>query len=441
MYVNINGYLHPAKVVDRGFTVPKIFKTKLDETIFYEVGIEEIKDDKIQFLGSFREHQRKEKSSYNLHIHRLAGKWKRLEIKVKDKCFYYSNHKNKIEIGRIVFKHLDVKLGEVYQFEVSEGNKRKNNLHLFKEMKEPSWELTGRNVIPISELCENFNQKVVVDDKLTISYDYMYGNSKAMVINRDIKLDQDLFRAMGLYQAEGNKTKQNYISFVNSEAELLSYFKRVIEEKIGIESNLWRLNVRGNKARKEAAIAFWMEKLGISTDKIYFTIFKTSKPYGIADLRIANNTIRKIFYQLLKLIKNKCSRDKKSCGYFIAGLIAGDGCIVTENNRVKRIEIYFNPLKIDDEPLFYLKCLKMLNINHFYITISYPPQRLLRAQKISKTLKKEHKNITLIKKNKSMGLGGAIGIHKKDDISALSSYNPFYPHPKKHIKFQRCWKW
>jgi len=53
----------------------------LDETIFYEVGIEEIKEDKIQFLGSFREHRRKENLSYDLHIHRLAEKWKRLEIK------------------------------------------------------------------------------------------------------------------------------------------------------------------------------------------------------------------------------------------------------------------------------------------------------------------------------------------------------------------------
>jgi len=308
-------------------------------------------------------------------------------------------------------------------------------------MEEPCWDLTGENVIPISGLCKNFNQKVVVNDKLIVSYGYMYGNSKSIAVNRNIELDQDLFRAMGLYQAEGNKTKQNYISFVNSEVELLSYFKEIIEEKVGIESNLWRLSVRGNEARKEEIITFWKEKLSISTDKIYFTGFKTSKPYGIVDLRIANNTMRKIFYQLLKLIKNKCSRDKKSCGYFIAGLIAGDGCIITENNRVKRIEIYFNPLKIDDEPLFYLKCLKLLNINHFYVTISYPLQRLVCAQKIANMLKKEYKNVTLVEKNRCKGLGGVIGIHRKDDISALSGYDPFYPHPKKYIKFQRCWKW
>jgi len=122
-------------------------------------------------------------------------------------------------------------------------------------------------------------------------------------------------------------------------------------------------------------------------------------------------------------------------------VLAGDGylCICKNKNRVKRIELYFNPKKMRQETLFYLDCLRKLGINNHYLRIVYSNESKNEAQEILTEVRNSFKNSNIRSAHGIHGIGGTIIIHRKSDIEKISPYKPFYPNNEHFEKFCKCW--
>jgi hypothetical protein len=114
-----------------------------------------------------------------------------------------------------------------------------------------------------------------------------------------------------------------------------------------------------------------------------------------------------------------------------------------EQNRIKRIELYFDPRKTTGEALFYMELLRKLGLRGYAVRIYYPQndsRRRNEAIRLAKELRRIFMNVKILPKSKIFGLGGTIFIHSKEDIRRLSPYNLFYPNISYNKTFYRLWK-
>lgn len=442
VYLIINKLIHPVTYIKRKVAIPIRLRKLVQDDKNIEILIKPIVTNRIFFLSSFRPLIRKNNiSSYLLYTHPLIENNVKLKIFIGNKFLYGTPTRGRIWFGKKIFEKLDVEPFRIYQFITETTNNRLNNKHLFENKVNINFEdCIKENKILISKLLPDFKIKDF-GKQIEVFYEARCRDSKRLKINKEIQLSEHLLRLFGLFQAEGTKTKTNYVSFVNNDPNLIGYFKKTFNKIFGISNIEWSLEVCSSKNIEEIR-NFWYNLLGINRLCVISSLYRNSK-HGTANLKINNNTAREIVQRILKLIKNIVLSNKKHSGYFISGVLAGDGYLCTDKNRIKRIELYFDPNKIEDEFLFYLNCLKSLDIKNHYTKVYYQKNDKFleeKTKKIVKRIRNEFPNITISPKKNIHGIGGVVFIHRRSDIKKLVNFKLFYPNIKYYNKFYKYWR-
>ena len=441
IYLIITNFIHPVAYVKRVITIPLKLRKLIENDNNVEISIKPISNNNIIFLSCFRPVTiHGNLSHYDLCVHPIIKSHSKLRIYIKDKYFYGTSIRGRISLGKKTFERLNLESLKTYQFVADFNNNSFNNEHLFKNSTIIDFkDVIKDDKIILSKLLQDFEIKEF-EEQIEVFYETRCKDSKKMKLNKNIKISKDLLRLFGMYQAEGTKTKANYLCFTNNDPNQIRYFREKFTEIFGIDSKEWRLDISTNR-NKEQMQYYWHSLLKI--DNLLISNSSRNSEYGTANLRINNNTSREIAQRILKLIKNIVAQNKDYCGYFISGVLSGDGHVYIENNsRVKRIELYFNANKIEEESLFYLNCLSVLGITHHNVRIHCPKNDRILAEKANKIVEEIHtvfSNVKIIPKNNIQGIGGTISIHKKSDIQKLANFELFYPNISHYNKFYKYW--
>lgn len=441
IYLIINNLIHPVTYVKWNVSIPLKLRKLVEHNENIKILINPIITNKIVFLSSFRPIWiENEISYYYMYIHPLIKNNVKLSISIGKKYIYGTSIRGRIRFYKKIFNKLNLEPFRIYQFTMDIGNKESNNKHLFENNLNLNLKDNIKdNKIILPKLLPDFKIKDL-GKQIEVFYETRCRDSKKIKLNKEIKLSEDLLRLFGLYQAEGTKTRTNYLCFTNNDTNQIRYFKEVFSKIFGINNKEWSLEV-GTSKNKEEIRHYWQNLLGINRLSVSSNSYRNSE-YGAANLRICNNTTREIVQRILKLLKYYIITDKEKCGYFLSGVLAGDGYVCTEENRVKRVELYFDPNKIEEEFLFYLNCLKTLDVKNHYTKVYYQKNSEFLEEKAREILKKIGNtsfNITVSPKNKIQGVGGAIFIHRKDDIQKLARFKLFYPNIQHYNKFYKYW--
>jgi hypothetical protein len=445
VYLQANGWKHPMVLCQRSVSIPVILREKIscDKTVRF--GVERILGPSVSFLSRIKLHK-KHNFHFDLHVHKYARKTRVMEIEIEGKKFFGGLERDRIMIGPRVLRKLGLQAGRIYQACVTPTEmSRVDNSHLFSMAEpKPLRECVFNNRIQLDKALEHMNVCRFDERLLEVNYSLKNKDSEVTRLPSSIELSSDLLSLFGLFKADGTKTHCRYFCLSNVNVELIKFFIDKTSSIFHQPRCEWRVDVTipSNatlKAKFNDMIARYLE---IPSDRV--KVYSVSSRGSIKlNARIEGRTINEIMLVLLKGIENMALSEPEKYCHFLSGILAGDGYLCVEQNRIKRIELYFDPRKTTGEALFYMELLRKLGLRGYAVRIYYPQndsRRRNEAIRLAKELRRIFMNVKILPKSKIFGLGGTIFIHSKEDIRRLSPYNLFYPNICYNKTFYRLWK-
>jgi hypothetical protein len=462
MYVEANGYKHPVVVTNNHFTLPvefkKIFRNPLERVTLLPISSE---DSFYYFIGSFIKGSKNEKESYGLTINKkirdVLGLKERdvIEVRLENNTFYtrvwWRTGKNSMVcfFPSKIFKMLNLKPNTPYQIKIKKSEKtfvsnehfysaNKVNLEFEKFVENKKFNLYEflKNSYARTEggKLRKFKIREVDNDNMLVNYFSGGPASKEIKIKSTFTLDPNFFRVMGLLQAECSKSLKKAFCFTNETPENIKYVIEWFEKYLNFsrESWLYELIVDSRVKSSEDIKSKWANFLKINPDliKVYSKKFGTKKlnTTGIMNLKSPGRTLKEIIMRLLECTKTYVSKDGKSAGYFLSGVLAGDGYVVpTRKGSLNYVGISFNPNKIregENELQLYISCLKAIGIPTNDIKIYINEHE--KAKDFIKVASKYGVEIKACHRKRN-GFGGEINIFKFRSFQKLAQFNPFFP--------------
>jgi hypothetical protein len=473
MYVEANGYKHPVMVVNNHFTLPiefkRIFGNSLEKVVLAPIFSE---DGFYYFVGSFIREGRDKKESYGLTIDKKIRNILKLkekdiiEVQVRNNTFYtrvwWRTGKNSMVSffpGKI-FKMLNLKPHIPYQIKIKKSKKSfvsndhfysvdKINLEFEKFVRNKRFNLSEflRSSYARTEggKLRKFKIRKVGKNKILVNYLSGGPASKEIEIKSTFRLDSNFFRVMGLLQAECSKSLKKTFCFTNETPENIKYVIEWFEKYLNFSRKSWLYELSIDPRimhEKDSAKEFWSNSLKIPLNliKVYPKISEhTNKPkkLGTMNLRTHGRTLKEIILRLLESVKNHVVKNRIAAGYFLSGVLAGDGYVVTtKKGSLNYIGICFDPNKVwddnENELLLYTKCLEKIGILkadlRIYVNRHYKTNQFVK--KVSSYGIKINSH-----KGSSLGFGAALVIFKYRNFIKLLELDPFYPNLSNRAKF------
>lgn len=199
---------------------------------------------------------------------------------------------------------------------------------------------------------------------------------KPIVLQRFIPLNEMTLTSFGLIQTEASKSlNQGYFQFTNTTPELILFVLSYFERFWKVPKIKWKFRVIYYKSRLNENIEdiikdFWSNFLRINKDEI--TVYKSSKilrdsaENGSMYIVLHNKIFKTMVLEFLeKIVKPLVENNSKISGYYLRGILSGDGYLNTYKNIVNHIGISFNPNS--NEFKHYKKVLTVLNIRALYL--------------------------------------------------------------------------
>jgi len=215
----------------------------------------------------------------------------------------------------------------------------------------------------------------ITKNKVEFWYETKSGRFEPQPItfSRFIPLNQITLKVFGLIQAEATKVNYTVFDFSNSNPDLIKIIVNYFEKLWLIPRRLWKCEItywkgKINKELEKGIKSFWSSLLKISPNQIkiregtsYRLSKKSKSKYGVVSLRLPNKVFRSTIIHVLKnYIYPSVEKNSNLAGYYLCGLLSGDGTIVLNGNSISYIGLAFNPNS--DELNHYKKVLNILNI-------------------------------------------------------------------------------
>jgi hypothetical protein len=177
-------------------------------------------------------------------------------------------------------------------------------------------------------------------------------DSNTVTLPKYIEITAELVRSLGIYYAEGNKSKLRRLSnFVNSEPVVIKEGMKLFEllgitkNKIKARVKVYNPDISDNDLKK-----YWSEITGISIENFIKTEIMTSKPnykrnrdrpskFGRLEVIYSSVIVKDIIDNLLKKIKELSLRNSLIRNEFLKGIIAGEGSVKLVNNKLRELRI------------------------------------------------------------------------------------------------------
>jgi hypothetical protein len=444
VYLELLRYKHPVAVCKNNVTLPAVFRKILrDKKLLGKhipLRISRINNGGLSFVAHIYPHLKNGRPlQHCLTIHPLARKCKVVKIKVGDSYFYGTVQRGRVEIFSKIVRYLGINTDQLQQIEVHPTNfETANNRHILKLPYGPptASEVVKGGFLRLDRLLSDFSIRHE-GRHISISIKTMAREAKQFTINRYVKLNSTFFRILGLFQAEGTKKRGKCFYITNKDPRLLRYFILNINKLLGLNASLWRVDIQlasTNQRYLKDVERWWAQALRLPSN-VTIHSYKTEKgavtDNGVATAKVISRTFNEFIIRMMKFVREYVMLNKAACGYFISGVLAGDGYPQVEHS-LKCVELYFDPNKVGDEAEgeLYIKCLKFLGIAPISVRIFCDKNNKdteQRAKAAAERLKELTENVTITYKQNINGVGGTIFIRGRENFQKLAPYRPFYP--------------
>lgn len=184
--------------------------------------------------------------------------------------------------------------------------------------------------------------------------------SKKVTINRFIELDELFFEGLGLWQAEGGKSRGIY--FGNTSIEILKRFIEFVENKLEVFREEFKVHlIIPTESESEVIIKKeWSDTLQISPYRFTKISVKANTNLEYAHLYFNSEILVELFRLLYEKLKSIIVQSTDFASAFMRGIIAGESQVELKPwGTMNYISISSKDLKEVD---FYKQCLIYLGI-------------------------------------------------------------------------------
>ncbi|MBS3055041.1 MAG: hypothetical protein J4452_00945 [Candidatus Aenigmarchaeota archaeon] len=187
-------------------------------------------------------------------------------------------------------------------------------------------------------------------------------DSKKIVLIRLIELDNFFFENLGLWQAEGGKSKGLY--FGNTDIEILLYFLKFVEQRLG--TSRFKFNVTINAPRitysEDEIKERWSKMLRIPKENFTAVCIDPRINEEYAQIYMNGIVLSMLMNNLQEKLKEMVLSNKEFASSYMRGIFAGESSVIFKKWRtvacVKVSSADMNAVR------FYQKCLNILSINY-----------------------------------------------------------------------------
>lgn len=468
MYAELNGYIHPVIVNDNHFTLPIEFQEimKKEKLVPEKIKLLSLlpKNGYYFFVGCFILDKTKKKTQYRLTINKKIRDVLQLkerdivEIKVNNigpffgKIWQQKNRESVfIFFPKKIFELLEFKIKTPYQIGVRKSSKKivsnthffeyqKNNLYFEKFLDGKNFNLYKFLKLSYAQTANGKTRKFhvqLINNKISVCYHSGTCLTKEVKLKSTFPVTSDFFRVMGLIQSEASKSIKKSFCFTNEISQNIEYIIDWFEKYLDFPRELWlyELFIDSRIKNSNELKNVWSKSLKIKPEiiKTYPKKFDRKTPHkiGIMNLKSYGRTLKEVIMRLLECTKKYVSKNKEAAGYFLSGVLAGDGYIIkTKSGSLNYIGISFDPN--GNELELYILCLKALDIPNEDVKIYISKHE--KAKDFIKKFKKFGIEIKVHKKH-IKGFGGEINIFKFRSFQKLAKFNPFSPNKANVEKF------
>jgi len=180
--------------------------------------------------------------------------------------------------------------------------------------------------------------------------------SKKIVLNRFMSLDDLFFEGLGLWVGEGGKNKGLY--FGNSESELLLHFLKFVEEKLGLGRQEFKVTLNAPKSEMNLKEK-WSELLGIPLENFTNTCFDIRINREYAQLYLNSIILPELMKNMQERLGPAILSTKEYAVQFLRGMFAAEGQVALR--KPSSFHVMF--ASSDQKLVSFLKeCLQLLGI-------------------------------------------------------------------------------
>lgn len=184
--------------------------------------------------------------------------------------------------------------------------------------------------------------------------------SKKVLINRFVSLDNFFFEGLGLWHGEGAKSKGIYFS--NSNVHLICHFLKFVEEKLRISRADFNVTVCAPYSNDTDAIKKrWADALDIPVNN--FTKICVDSRLNKENAQVYFNSILlvSVLKNLHENLKQVMTPNTDFAASYLRGIFAGEGSVLIRNDVLFHIDF----AGADTSSIkFYKQCLDCLGITH-----------------------------------------------------------------------------
>jgi len=192
-------------------------------------------------------------------------------------------------------------------------------------------------------------------------------DSKKVILNRFIELDQLFFEGLGLWKGEGGKNKGLY--FGNTSLEILLHFLSFVEQKIGLSRKEFKvtLNVPKIKITEKETKRNWSAKLEIPLINFTKVCIDLRINQEYAQIYFNSIFLCELLKSFYKKLQSNVLQNKEYVISFLKGVFASEGAVVLKKSGIPHhVDISNKDLVFID---FVTECFKKLEIErgkYFY---------------------------------------------------------------------------
>ena len=181
--------------------------------------------------------------------------------------------------------------------------------------------------------------------------------SKRIVLNRFVLLDDLLFVGLGLWVGEGGKSKGLY--FGNTSDEILLRFLNFVEEKLGFNRSNFRITLNVPSAN-DSAIRKWSNTLQIPAENFTAICVDPRINRDYAQLYRNSVVLIEVIKGLFTTLRSTILADEKFASAFLRGLFAAEGQVELKKSGVL---FYVSFSSIDEDLIAFMKkCLELRGV-------------------------------------------------------------------------------
>lgn len=179
-------------------------------------------------------------------------------------------------------------------------------------------------------------------------------NSRWLNIPKEIQIKSNLIQALGIYYAEGDKSKTRWHTrFSNSETVVVNYGLELFKVfGIGPHKLNGYIKTYNQKIPDKQLINYWSCATRMPKEN-FFKIFNSRSraiykrnrglpsKHGRLEVQFSSVVVRDMVDNLSKEIKYLCLKNNNIAIDFLKGLFAGDGSVKLFNNKLREVRNCF----------------------------------------------------------------------------------------------------